>query len=57
LDRPQFVLERSSVLPGTATDWQTVTGVTQDLNTGMFIFDIDTTLDGPRNFYRLVRRP
>ena len=56
LDRPQFVLERSTVLPGTATDWQTVTGVTQDPNSGIFFFDFDTTQDGDRNFYRLVRR-
>jgi hypothetical protein len=56
LDRPQFVLERSSVLPGTAADWQTVAGVTQDPNNGAFVFDVDTSLDGPMNFYRLVRR-
>ena len=56
LDKPQFILERSTVLPGTATDWQTVTAVSQDPNNGIFFHDIDTTLDGPLNFYRLVRR-
>ena len=52
-----FVLERSTVLPGSATDWQQVTaGVNEDPANGVFFLDIDTNLDGPQNFYRLVRR-
>lgn len=57
LDRPQFVLERSSVLPGNDTDWHVVSGVNQDQNLGTFFFDTDTEQDGAQNFYRLVRRP